>query len=225
MRTLVRTFLFKNFGRRLDSAAVISTLGVACSDLRRSNDNLARAFRDRDASPQKPRWRGDATYALRMLIGHFNEALSIIPLIERDPYLMSLLASADDLTRNHFEHFRRNPKQKGSLLVRLRNNTAFHYQNIRLFKSAILKRITSQTYDHSKMERAEEMRGWHEKFADDLMETILAMGAGGQLSGNEGVLLSDDAIGKEIGSISADAATFLSFSGELMWLFVGAEGR
>lgn len=101
----------------------------------------------------------------------------------------------------------------------MRNGLAFQYKGSggKLYSQAIQKRAAA---DHFiKKVRANHMSDWHWKFADDVVETILAGGATGQKQDDARLSLTDDEIGKEISSLGADMKKFLSFSGELICAF------
>ena len=218
MRTSIKTFFFRDFGRQLDAAALVSALATACFDIQRCNEQIARAFEERDSNPARERWRGDVLYALRMMIGHFHEAREIIKKIEKEPYLRSLLETSDSQTKYEFSCLLEAPSHKLPALIR--NNVSFHYQNMKLFKSAIVRRGKSEKHGHSKLERADNMSRWYSKFADDLIETILANGVTEKVQRDENLLLSSEAFGEKIGLITDDAEKMLSFGGELISRFV-----
>lgn len=87
MRFSIRRIMFKAFGQPMDAAALVAALGLACGDIRRSNTQLGQALARKDLGGDE--WRGDAIYALRMVIGHFNEAMDLIPKIAANPYLIN----------------------------------------------------------------------------------------------------------------------------------------
>jgi hypothetical protein len=207
---------FKEFALRPQSAATIAILATACSDLQRSNGHLAQAFAAMKETPENPKFRGDAIYAIRMAIGHFVEALDIIGLIKKDDYVMSVLNRCDPQTIAEFEDFAEFEPDK--LMERVRNALAFHYRDSgKLYIRAIQRLAVAD--GTIKRVRANHTGDWHWKFADDIVETVLATGATGKAQDNASLRLVDDEIGKQIGIISDAAKKFLSFSGELIWAF------
>lgn len=206
---------FKEFALSQQSAATIAILATACCDLQRINSYLAQALDANSANPNS-KSRGDAVYAIWMAIGHFNEALDIIGLIKNDTYIMAVLNSCDHQTVSEFNYFR--TYKPGPFLERLRNGLAFHYKGSgKLYSQAIQKRTAADHFINKV--RASHMSDWHWKFADDIVETIVAGGATGQKQDDARLSLTDDEIGKEISALSADMKMFLSFSGELIWAF------
>lgn len=111
-------------------------------------------------------------YFVRILLGHVNEALSIIREISKSSSLRTAVDECDDLAINSFiavEKFAFSDDSKR--LAKLRNNAAFHYTTL---PTKVLREIANNYPDMSfSYSMGNDTLDWHFELADAVMTRML----------------------------------------------------
>lgn len=129
---------------RPDEAGVVIRLMMVCNDLTIANAYLRELREGQTRVADHVRW-GAGVYFLRMQIGHLSEAMSVIGALRKSPPLLRLVHQCTERGRDAFRELeaclmgQANFKQFESQMMRVRNKTAFHYDD-KLVRKALMDR-------------------------------------------------------------------------------------
>jgi hypothetical protein len=153
-------------------ASVLVRLMMVMNDIGITNNSMFEWEKTEDPK-KKPRWRGAVLYFGRVQSAHLYEALDIVYTIKYDPDLTKRVERCDKQTQDNFAvvaAFLGSADHK--LLLRIRNNVAFHYDG----KLAIrrLNKIVEQNSEHQfSYSMGSDTLDWYFELGDLIADNIL----------------------------------------------------
>lgn len=153
-------------------AAVVLQLMMAMNDISMANDALQEWDKTEDRR-KRVRQNGGRLYFARMLMAHIYEALLIIGEIKTSQSLMDAVGRCDRKTRDSFQEvaaFLDTDDYK--VLLRIRNNAAFHY-DAKLALRALKEIVAKYPTDLSTMSLGHETLDWYFELGDKVLDRLV----------------------------------------------------
>jgi hypothetical protein len=161
------------------SASLIIRLMMAVNDISLANNFLLKFKGLASAKDQYIR-KGALMYCVRLMCGHLYEAISMIKEIEDDPYLSSLFRRCSQTCQDEFKKLKNclkggpDNKKFERFVGRIRNNTAFHYdESNKLVRMALMDRAGRAEARLSKITLADDINYVRFELADDIIDSIV----------------------------------------------------
>jgi len=221
-RTLTKYIDFQTLVNRVDSAAIVIQLMMACNDLTLANWAIGE-WRKEQRISHKGRQIGAGMYFLRTQLSHLHEGFQVIEEIKRSSYLFAIVRRCDAQTQESFQNLEQflpgGPKRDDfmKLVGQIRHNLTFHYnQSSKLIERALLDRAEREVRNSS-MTRADTAYLWHFKLADEIIDSIIVHQIW-KIPKTSDIRVEVDKVADYVHQIFL---CFMDFSTEFIWKYFG----